>query len=256
MLKIVAAVQLVPDLVEELAINAQGNNLDLTYLRWVLNEFDDHAIEQAILLKEHAEGHVTVVIPDFEGAEDALFNAAARGADRLIRLTGAFESGVNAHALANLFQPVVQDLQPDLILTGIAAHHTLDGLAGPILAELLGMPFVGSVSKVTAGEGRVTVLKDYPGGLKAEMEVTLPAVIGIQSAEKPPRYVPIAKVRQAMKSSHVEEWAAAPINPKGSMPVIRMYQPPAAGRAEMLEGDVDEVAARLAALLKDQDLLE
>jgi electron transfer flavoprotein alpha/beta subunit len=46
MLKIVAAVQMVPDLVEELAINEQGNGLDQTYLRWVLNEFDDHAVER------------------------------------------------------------------------------------------------------------------------------------------------------------------------------------------------------------------
>jgi electron transfer flavoprotein beta subunit len=151
-------------------------------------------------LKEGDGGHVTVVIPDFEGAEDALYTAAAKGADRLISLSGDFEGGVNSHALARIFKPVVQELQPDLILTGIAAHHTLDGPAGPLLAELLGMPFVGSVSKVTAGDGKVTVYKDYPGGLKAEMEVSLPAVIGIQSAERL-RYVPIARVRRAMKTS-------------------------------------------------------
>jgi electron transfer flavoprotein beta subunit len=255
MLKIVAAVQMVPDLVEELSINEQGNGLDQTYLRWVLNEFDDHAVEQAILLKEGGGGHVTVVIPDFEGAEDALYTAAAKGADRLIRLTGDFEGGVNSHALARMFKPVLEELKPDLVLTGIAAHHALDGLAGPLLAELLGMPFVGSVSRVTAGPGKVTVLKDYPGGLKAEIEVALPAVIGIQSAEKPPRYVPIAKVRQAMKTSQVEDLEAETVDPGGGMAVIRMYQPQAAGRAEMLEGDVDEVAARLAEILKEQDLL-
>jgi electron transfer flavoprotein beta subunit len=255
MLKIVAAVQMVPDLVEELAINEQGNGLDQTYLRWVLNEFDDHAVEQAVLLKEAGGGNVTVVIPDFEGAEDALYTAAAKGADRLIKLTGDYEGGVNSHGLARIFKPVLEDLQPDLILTGIAAHHILDGLVGPLMAELLGMPFVGSVSKVIAGENKVIVYKDFPGGLKAEMEVALPAVIGIQSAETPPRYVPIARVRQAMKTSQVEEVETETVDLSGAMPVLRMFQPQSTGRAEMLGDDVDVVAARLAALLKEQDLL-
>ncbi|NIS82789.1 MAG: electron transfer flavoprotein subunit beta, partial [Anaerolineales bacterium] len=63
----------------------------------------------------------------------------------------------------------------------------------------LGMPFVGYVSGVSTTDGKLTVRKEYPGGLIAEMEVTTPAVLGIQAAEQPPRYVAISKVRQAMK---------------------------------------------------------
>jgi len=255
MLKIVVPVQLVPDLVEELVINEEGNRLDQTNLRWVLNEFDDHAIEQAILLKESGGAHVTVVIPDFEGADDALYNAAAKGADRLVKLAGDFENGLNTHALARIFKPILMDQQPDLILTGIGAHHSLDGMIGPLLAGMLGLPFVGSVSKVTAGEGKVTVLKDYPGGLKAEVEVALPGVIGIQSAETPPRYVPIAKVRQAMKTSQVEVLDVDQVDQQGAMKLMHVYQAQAAGHAVMLEGDVDEVAEKITSLLKEQNLL-
>src|SRR3989337_3378076 len=109
------------------------------------------------------------------------------------------------HAMARATAIVLKELQPDLILTGVQAHNDLDGSMGPLVAEYLGMPYVGYVSGVNAQNGRIVVRKEYPGGLIAEMEVDLPAVVGIQSAEQPPRYVTVNKVRQAMKTSAIEE---------------------------------------------------
>ena len=84
MTHILVTAKLVPDLVEELEIADSGTALDMTWLRLIINEFDDHAIEQAILLKEKNGGEVTVVVPDMEGMDDVLFTAAAKGADRLV----------------------------------------------------------------------------------------------------------------------------------------------------------------------------
>ena len=109
-MNIVVPIKFVPDLVEELTIDDSGTALDTAWLRMILNEFDDHAIEQAILLKEAGAGSVTVVAPDTEGVDDALFAAAAKGADRLIKLTGNFETGVfSSHALARVFAQRGQD---------------------------------------------------------------------------------------------------------------------------------------------------
>ena len=107
-MNIVVPVKLVPDLVEELAIDASGTRWTTTWLRRILSEFDDHAIEQAILLKERDGGQVTVITPDVEGADDALFAAAAKGADRLVKLSGDFGAGVNNHALARALVAVVR----------------------------------------------------------------------------------------------------------------------------------------------------
>ncbi|NOH01529.1 MAG: hypothetical protein HND47_05925 [Chloroflexi bacterium] len=74
-MNIVVLVKLVPDLVEELTIDPGGAALDLTFARWIINEFDDHALEQGILLKEKNGGTVTVLAPDLEGADDVLFTA-------------------------------------------------------------------------------------------------------------------------------------------------------------------------------------
>jgi electron transfer flavoprotein beta subunit len=192
-MNIVILVKLVPDLVEELTIDSSGVALDTAWLRLIINEFDDHAIEQGILLKEGGGGVVTVVAPDIEGIEDVLFTAAAKGADRLIKIKGGF-AGANNHALARAFSAVVKDLQPDLVLTGVQANNDLDGSVGPLLAGCLEMPYVGYISGVSVSEGKSKVRKEYPGGLIAEMDVTLPAVLGIQAAEQPPRYVAVSKV--------------------------------------------------------------
>ncbi|HJW89232.1 MAG TPA: hypothetical protein VJ436_01180 [Anaerolineales bacterium] len=253
-MNIVVLVKLVPDLVEELIISESGAALDQTWMRLVINEFDDHAIEQAILLKERWGGLMTVVTLDVEGAEDVLYTAAAKGADQLIKLTGDFEEA-NNHALARAFAASVQDLLPDLILTGVQAHNDLDGSLGPLVAGFLGLPYIGYVSCATAEDGKVVVHKEYPGGLTAEIEVTCPAVLGIQAAEQPPRYVAVSKVRQVMKTASIEEHPVVDLDASGAPGIDHLFQPEVGERATMIAGDVDEVADQLVIIFKELGLL-
>ncbi len=97
-MNIVVLFKLVPDLVEELNIDELGTGLNQAWLRLIINQFDDHAIEQAILLKERGAARVTVVGPDSEDAMDVFFTAAAKGADRLIRLTTNPRGRADNHA--------------------------------------------------------------------------------------------------------------------------------------------------------------
>ncbi len=254
-MNIVVPIKLVPDLVEELIVNDAGTALDPSCVRLKLNEFDDHAIEQAILLKEAGAGTVTVVAPDVETADDALYTAAAKGADRLIKLTGNWANGANNHALARVFANLVKTLRPELILTGVQAHNDLDGAVGPQLAEHLGMPYVGYVAGVAPTDGHVLARKEYPGGLAAEMQVMLPAVLGIQAASKPPRYVPISKIRQTMKTVKIETFPAAELETAGAPIAVRFSKPQTGAGAEMIAGDVDAVATRLVAIFKEQGVV-
>lgn len=254
-MNIVVPVKLVPDLVEELTIDASGAALDTTWLRLIINEFDDHAIEQAVILKERNGGYLTIVSPSVEGVDDMLFTAAAKGADKLVKLSGDFEAGVNNHALARILAELFQDLKPDLVLTGVQAHNDLDGSLGALLAEYLQMPYVGYVSGVSVDAGKATVRKEYPGGLIAEMSITLPAVLGIQAAEQPPRYVAISKVRQMMKTVSIEEREVTSLDQSGSAVVSRIFQPESAEKAIMIEGDMDSVASRLISIFKELGVL-
>lgn len=255
-MNIVVPIKLVPDLVEELSIDESGVALDTTWLRMIINEFDDHAIEQAILLKEQGAGPVTVIAPDIEGVEDVLYTAAAKGAERLIKLTGNFEEErPNNHALARALAPLLEELQADLVLTGVQAHDDLDGSLGSLLAEYAGMPYIGYIANLTTNETTVTASKEYPGGLIAEFEVTLPAVLGIQVAQQPPRYVAISKIRQMMKTATIEERELANLDSSGGPSVSRMFQPEVGERATMIEGDEEEAASRLVEILKELGVL-
>lgn len=254
-MNIVVLLKLVPDLVEELTVDESGTSLERDWLRLIINEFDDHALEQAILLKEQYGGQVTVFSPDTDGTDDVLFAATARGADHVIKLSGDFDDGLNNHALARAINGMVRTVAPDLVLTGVQAHDDLDGSVGPLLAEYLNMPYVGYISGVSVNNGICSVRKEYPGGLLAEMEVKLPAVLGVQAAENPPRYVAISKIRQAMQTTTIDEKEVPELVSAGGPVIERMFPQESADRATMIEGDEEEVAARLIEIFRESGLV-
>lgn len=253
-MKIAVPIKFVPDLVEELNIDSSGAALDTSWLRLIINEFDDHAIEQAILLKERGGAEVTIFCAEGDGVDDILFTAAAKGADKLVKLTGD-ASGMNSHAAARILANLLKEIQPDLILTGVQAHNDLDGSVGSLLAEYLGMPYVGYVSGVNAANGSVSIRKEYPGGIIAEMDVKLPAVLGIQAAEQPPRYVAYSKINQVSKTIKIEERAISELDPNGGATVSRMFKPEPTQRAEIIEGSPEEVADRMVGIFKELGVL-
>jgi len=250
-MNIAVLAKLVPDLVEELSIDASGAKLDTSFARLIVNEFDDHAIEEGILLKERFGGQVTILAPDDEGIDDVLFTAAAKGANRLLKLKGISAMETSSHALARAYADVVLELKPDLVLAGVQAHNDLDGSVGSLLAGMLNLPYVGYVSGISMQDGQAALRKEYPAGLIAELQVTPPAVLGIQAAEQPPRYVAVSKVRQAMKSSSIEERTVAPTESPAVPHIGRMFKPEAAQHATMLAGAPDEIAEKLVKIFKE-----
>ncbi len=252
---IVVVIKFVPDLVEDLEIDPGSGLLDRTFLRLMPNELDDHALEEALLLKERHGGRVTVVALDSGDVDETLYTALAKGADRAIKLTGeGFDQGPGNGRIAAVLQRALGDIRFDLILTGTQAVDDLDGFVGALLAARLGLPYVGYVTRVVPGSGAITVDKEYPGGLTAEIEVRGPAVLGIQAAEKPPRYVVTSKVMEAMKTARIEELAVDLADKGAGALVTAMAAPEAGRRAEMIEGTVEQVAERLAGLLRERGI--
>jgi len=252
---VVVCCKLVPDLVEELEVNEAGTDLDWAAVRWVLNEFDDHALEEAFLLKESTGARVTVLVPEADGAEEVLYTALAKGADRAIRLTG-LPPGAGSRALAAAFSQVLPSVGYDVILTGVQAVDDVDGQVGGLLSGMLGLPYVGVVTGVEVDwqARRAVVRKEYAGGVVEELEVDLPAVLGVQSARKPPRYAPVSRVRQLMREGKAEALPAElPAVPRAA--VRRVFRPQTDRRAQILQGPAEQAAAQLVAILEERGLL-
>jgi electron transfer flavoprotein beta subunit len=88
------------------------------------------------------------------------------------------------------------------------------------------------------------------------LKVRLPAVLGILGAEQPPRYVPVARIRAAMKSARFEEREIAPPAVESRVKVTKLHPPDAGRRAEILRGSICAVAARIAGILAQKGLLK
>ncbi len=251
-MNIIVPIKQVPDLVEELEINSAGTDLDREWLKMKLNEFDDHALEEALLLKDEQGANVTAIALDGDDIDKALFAAAAKGADRLIKVTGV--SGTSTHEAARAMANVIQGMEYDMVMTGVQAVDDRDGQMAVLLAHYLGIPHVSVVTGVQVSGSNVVVHKEYGGGMVAEFEAATPVALGIQAARETPRYVPVAKVRRASRDANIEEMAAGDLGVDAGSSVARMYKPETGAGAEMIDGSAEDQAAKVVEILTQKGI--
>ncbi len=254
-MRIVVPFKAVPDLVEELELTDDGTDIDREYAKFVLNEWDDQALEEALLIKETAGAEVVAAgLADDPDIDQALYTALAKGADRAVLITGA--TGADTHARAAAFAAFLAAEPADLVITGVQAPDDLDGQLAPALAAHLDRPHASVVVSVEPADGRVQVRQEFSGGRAAVLEIELPAVIGLQAARQAPRYAPISKIRQAKQAGGLAEVSVTPGADGPKAPVRRMYVPESSGHAEMLTGEPEDVADRIVELLRSRALVK
>ncbi len=240
----------VPDPVEELELNEDETDLDRDYLGYVLNEFDDHALEEALLLKEDTGGSVTAyAIGTSDEVEQILYTAIAKGADSARKL-GDDLGALDAHAQAEMFGAAIRDRSHDVILCGVQASDEIDGQVAMLLAAQLGYRHVSVVVETSPSAAGLSVTKEYWAGITATYEVTLPAVLGIQAARQAPRYIAVSRIRQAQESGALADVAAAAPAPGSGITITAVRIPETGGGAEMIEGDESAAAEKVLALLR------
>ena len=249
MAKIIVLLKQVPDLVEDLEVDASGKALDRSDIKFKLNEFDDHALEEAILLKESGSAdEVVAMAVDGDDVDKMLFTALAKGADRAVKLTGG--NPVDSHQMGKAFSNALGSEGYDLVFTGVQSVDDRDGQLGPIVASYMNKPCVSVVSGVFVSGGSAVVHKEYSAGIMGEFEVDLPAVLGIQAAKQSPRYAPVSKIRQVQRTASLGESGMGDLGPGGGSSVANMAPPEKGAGAEMLDNVED-----LMDVLKDKGAL-
>jgi len=255
-MNIIVPIKQVPDLIEELEINDEGTDLDREYLTYVMNEFDAQALEEAVLLKESTGGTVTAIALDMGEADNVLYEAAAKGADELIKVSGDFEDNPpDSHATAAIIAGVLEGRSYDLICTGVQAADDLDGQLAPLLASKLNVPHVSVVAGVEAEGSDVVATQEFGGGITAKLKVPTPAVLGIQAARQTPRYAPISKVRQMQQEKTIDEVDAPEVDTP-HLKVRKMSAPESSSHAEMITGSTDDIVEKLVSIIRDKGLVK
>jgi electron transfer flavoprotein beta subunit len=250
-LNIAVAIRLMPKVGEELEIDESGTDLDRELVEMEINEFDDQALEEAVLIKEATGATVTAVGLRADGVEEALRLAYARGADRLVLAEAGEIDPYDSHTGALAFAEAFRQLAPDLVLTGVQTPSDVFGQTAPYLAATLGWPQANVVVGVTLADGTARVVQEYAGGRLAVLDLQLPVVVGVQSASSPPRYVAMARLRQAMTEANAETLTVNVEAPAAASKLISLARPTPQAQATILEGDAGEVAAQLVAVLRE-----
>ncbi len=250
-MKIGVALRLIPDLGDEIAFDDSHTGLDLDATDLKLNEFDDYALEEAILLAEATGAEVIAMAAAFDGADRMLRTALARGAHRAVRIEIDSDStSLSARALAPAFAEAAKALGVDLLMTGVQSADDLHGPLTGYLGAELDWPFAGAIAGVRVEENKAIARQEYSGGRASDLSLAFPAVLGIQAPSRPMRYVSGSRMREMMKAPLETLRATAPAVPV--IGVVALAEPRSQSRAQMFDGDATAIARSILGVLADR----
>ena len=255
-MKIAVLIKQVPEAVASLKINASRSWIDETSLSFTTNESDSYALEEALLLKEASGAEVIVCTLGPERAEQVLKDALAKGADRALFLRDELFAQLDAQGAALAFARALIDERFDLILLGLQADDTGEAQLGPALAERLELPQVTLVVETALENGSVRVRQEQENGWFQQLDVTLPALLTIQSGINQPRYAALRGI-MAMKSKEIRllsaddlNLAVADLTPQQTLHDLAV--PPKSKETTILEGSSAEMVAQLVEALANE----
>jgi len=193
----VVCIKQVADSETRVKVAADGRSLDPAGVTWIMNPYDEFALEQALRVREaEGSGEVVVLSLGGPGIQPTLRNALAMGADRAIHLEAG--GAPDALAVANALAAEIRPLSPAIVWCGRQAIDDDAAAVGPMLGELLGLPCVTSVSKFERSGDSVVVERDIEGGREV-VETPLPAVITTDKGLNEPRYASLKGIMAAKK---------------------------------------------------------
>jgi electron transfer flavoprotein beta subunit len=260
-LKIVVCAKQVPATDSKLQI--RDNDLDRASLSYVVNPYDEFALEEALQIKEHLGGEVTVVSLRSHGSqktEDALRTCLAMGADKAVLLRDAAFEGGDSLSTALVLAAALRRLPFDLILCGKQAVDDDASAVGIQLAELLGIPHVGVVNKLEIDtEAHSAVAhRQIEGGLEI-VDLALPALITCQKGLNEPRYPSLPGIMKA-KQKPLEIWDRQQLGlsaeevgaAAATTTVLKLEPPPSRSAGRMITGDAPTTVKELIRLLHEE----
>jgi len=254
--KIAVCVKQVPATDSKIKPAADGKSADLSAVEWIVNPYDEFALEEALALKEKHGGEVVVLSIGGEKLDEAMRTALALGADRAVVLKDPRFAGADALAVSRALAALVTREEPDVVFCGKQAVDQ-DQMAVPaMLAERLGWPQATVVVTFAVGDDlkSATAVREVEGGHE-EVEVALPAVIAAQKGLNEPRYASLKGIMAAKKKA-IYAVTAEDLGleaPSAAVEVLEVSQPSQERKNRTLEGDPAAMAAELVRILHEEE---
>ena len=249
-MEILVLLKQVPATESMIAIADDGVSIKRDGLKYVINPYDELAVEEALKIREAQDGAVTIVTVGPAKAAEAIRTGLAMGADKGV-LVDPGDLQCDGLAVAKILAAAIKDLPYDLIIAGHRAVDDDNFQVGPAVAELLGIPNVSMVIQETIADGRMTCTCTVEGGTK-EVEAPLPVLISTQRGLNDPRYASLPGIMKAKKKPlDTKSLAdvgldAADLQAKTVLKSLRM--PPERKSGRIIAGD--SIQAKVAELVK------
>jgi len=234
-MKLAVCINHVPDTAAKITLAADGKNIDKTGITFVLNPYDEFAIEECLRLKEKNGGEVIAISLGGDAHKETLRKALAMGVDKAVLLKD--DSLRDSFSVAIALADYLKEISPDVIFFGKQSVDSDDAAVGTMVAEMLGLPSISVAVKLEITNGTAIAEREIEGG-KEKVQAALPAVFTAQKGLNEPRY-PSLKGIMAAKSKPIEEKVPAAAQPK--VEVIALRKPPSKSAGKIVGTDSSAV---------------
>ena len=222
-------------------------------VEFILNPYDEYAVEEAVKIKEESGAEVTVLTVGPDRSENVLRTALAMGADKAVFLE--LEEEVDEYTLSKYIVAAIKDQPFDLILGGNMAVDSGSGQVAIRIAEELGIPHVSTITGLTLEGNKATVERDVEGDLEI-IEVNLPFLATTQQGLNEPRYPSLPGIMKAKKKPlerlSVEDLELSDVDVNVRTSVQDQYLPPKKQAGKILDGEIGQQAQELIQLLRSE----
>jgi len=257
-MNITVCVKQVPSTETKIRVNTQTGFVDTAEIEWVINPYDEYALETALRLKEKAgAGTITVIALGPERVKTAIRTALAMGADGAVQLTAPEFDGLDALATGRLLAKAVQRQPFDLVLCGKQAVDDDQAAVPPAVAHFLGVPHVSVVAELTADSatGTIVARREIEGATEV-VHARVPCLVTIQKGKYEPRY-PTLKGMMASKKKEIPVLGATELEIDPAVLTRRLEYiedrlPPGRKPGRVLEGEPEQVVPELVRLLHEE----
>ncbi len=245
MKKILVALKRVPDYQIAVKIAPDAKGIITEGVKWIINPFDEIAVEEALRIKE-SKGEVEVVVASIgpSGTTEQLRTAMAMGADRAVLVVT--DEFIDSDAAHRILAEIYKKESPNLVIMGKQAIDSDANQTGQLLAERLSLSQATFASKLVIDDtwSSATVTREVDGGLET-IKVSLPTVVTTDLRLNEPRYPSLPGIVKAKKKPLEEiPLASLGINAEPKVRVVRM-EAPKKRQAGVKVGSVSELVGKL-----------
>ena len=258
-MEIVVLVKQVPDTESLIEIADDGVSIKKQDIKWVMNPYDEIAVEEALQIREAQGGTVTIVSMGGQKAVETIRTALAMGADKGIHISDPEAEGSDALATARILAAAVKEIPYELIIAGHRAVDEDNYQVAAGVAEFLGVPQISMVVKAELSDGKITCDRTIEGGT-VTVEASLPALFTTQRGLNEPRYASLPGIMKAKKKP-VEVKTAADLGVDAAsvgagnrkVKIKALNFPPERQAVKMIEGEsAQDQAAELVRVLREE----